>query len=221
MLDFSTKAPQTYGASKTNFAATLPQNNGSYRLTKRVFDLVGAISLLPILMLVAVVLLILNPFYNAGPLFYVQVRMGRDCRPFRAWKFRSMMALKGVERGAFDRLEHHRITRLGRLLRKSRIDELPQIINVLRGDMSLIGPRPDSIEHAEIYVTEIPGYRERCAALPGISGYAQTEVGYVDGIDGVRNKVAADLYYLDQASLRFDLWIAWRTLQVVLLHRGA
>jgi len=222
MLDFSTKAPHSYGASKGTFSPDAAFNkSGSYKVFKRLFDLTCSVALVPLLLLFGFSLLILNPFFNAGSLFYVQERMGKDCRSFRAFKFRSMMASGGMERGAFDRLEHHRITRLGRLLRKCRIDELPQIINVLRGEMSLIGPRPDALEHAKVYVLKIPGYRERCAALPGISGYAQTEVGYVDGIEGVHNKVAADLYYLSKASVAFDLWIAWRTLQVVLLHRGA
>ena len=173
------------------------------------------------MLLAGLILMIVNPFFNAGSLFYIQERMGKDCRPFWAWKFRSMTAAGPAARGAFDRLEHHRITRLGRLLRKSRVDELPQLINVLRGEMSMIGPRPDALDHAKVYVLEIPGYSERCKALPGISGYAQTEVGYVDGVEGIHSKVAADLYYLSNASLTFDLWIAWRTVQVVLLHRGA
>lgn len=138
-----------------------------------------------------------------------------------AIKFRSMTCVAEVTRGADDPLEVNRITPLGGFLRKSRLDEIPQIINVLRGEMSLIGPRPDCYEHAETYIESIPGYRERHAALPGISGLAQTEVGYVQGIDATRLKVAADLDYINRQSFRLDTWILWRTLKIVAGRGGA
>ena len=188
---------------------------------KRLFDVAGALLLLVPLAGFALLLCCLNPFLNQGPLWFVQRRMGYRCRPFMAVKFRSMTGETGAQRGAFDRLDADRITGLGQFLRKTRIDELPQIINVLRGEMSLIGPRPDSYDHARVYLETVPGYRQRHQIVPGISGYAQTEVGYVDGLDGLRQKVAADLYYAAHATLRFDLWITWRTLVVVLLRHGA
>lgn len=188
---------------------------------KALFDLVVCTLLLLPLALIALALVILNPFLNAGPLFYVQSRMGHDCRAFTAYKFRSMRDGSARARGAFDALEHDRIGRLGRILRRTRIDELPQIINVLRGEMSLIGPRPDSYDHACVYLREVPGYAARYRVTPGISGYAQTEVGYVDGPEGIRRKVAADHYYLDHAGLALDLWILWRTLRVVLGAKGS
>ena len=192
-----------------------------YPLAKRLFDLGGAVVLLLPLLVVAVILLILNPWLNRGGLFFVQERMGQHGRPFRAWKLRTMVAADTIERGAFDPLDSHRITRLGRLLRCTRLDELPQVINVIRGEMSLIGPRPDYYPHALVYVDTVPGYRDRHKVKPGISGYAQTEVGYVDGLEGVRAKVAADLHYMRHAGFRLDLWIAWRTLAVVLGSQGA
>ncbi len=188
---------------------------------KLVFDWIGAIVLLPALALVTVGLLILNPFFNKGPLFFLQDRMGHQCRPFAAFKFRSMSCQAQGERGAFDALETHRITRLGHYLRKMRLDELPQIINVLRGEMSLIGPRPDSLEHARVYVRTVPGYRARHCIRPGISGLAQTEVGYVEDRAALDRKVAADLHYAARCSIRLDLWIAWRTVVVVFGRGGA
>ena len=113
------------------------------------------------------------------------------------------------------------ITRLGQILRKTRLDELPQAINVLMGDMSLIGPRPDYFEHAKVYVGTVPGYRERHIVRPGISGYAQIEVGYAAGLETLQRKVSADLYYIRNASILFDLQIAWRTIMVVLLRKGS
>jgi lipopolysaccharide/colanic/teichoic acid biosynthesis glycosyltransferase len=201
--------------------AATRSRTGRPPLSKRVFDRGVALVLLMILVPVGVALVILNPFLNAGPLIYRQDRMGFQCRRFAAFKFRTMRKATGVVRGAFDALEKDRITVLGRVLRKTRLDELPQIINVLRGEMSLIGPRPDSYDHACVYLREIAGYAERHTVRPGVSGLAQTEVGYVDGIDGIRRKVAADLHYIAHASFRLDLWIAWRTIVVVLTRKGA
>jgi lipopolysaccharide/colanic/teichoic acid biosynthesis glycosyltransferase len=205
--------------------ADLPRPDGwrswRFRFFKRSFDIVVSVALLPALLTVALALLVLNPLFNRGPLFFVQERMGRGCRPFRAWKFRSMVPVSEIDRGAFDALDTHRITSLGRVLRRSRLDELPQVLNVLRGEMSLIGPRPDYLAHALVYLETVPGYRERHQVLPGISGYAQIELGYVDGVKGVQAKVDADLEYVRHASLFLDLWIAWRTLQVMLAREGA
>lgn len=188
--------------------------------SKRLFDVGLSIFLLPVFAVVAIALVVLNPFLNRGPLMYYQRRMGLAGQPFQAWKFRTMMPAKTIVRGAFDGLEEDRIAHMGRILRKARIDELPQIINVLRGEMSLIGPRPDLYEHACIYMTTVPGYAARHQIMPGISGYAQTQVGYVDGEEGVQRKVAADLYYIGHANLRLDLWILWRTLCVIAAREG-
>lgn len=189
--------------------------------SKAAFDVVVSLLLLLPLAMVAVFLLCANPFFNAGPLVFRQTRMGQDCRPFTAFKFRTMTVARAGTRGAFDALEVDCITGLGRVLRKMRLDELPQIINVLRGEMSLIGPRPDSYDHACVYLQKVPGYAQRHSVIPGISGFAQTEVGYVDGLDGIERKVRADLYYLRHASFRFDMWITWRTLCVVLGRKGS
>lgn len=205
----------------------------NYASQKRAFDIVVSCSLLVVLAPVCMGLLVLNPWLNRGPLFFLQDRMGKNCQRFTTWKLRSMTvhetesrivpdrrhACTGT-RGAFDPLDRHRITRLGHLLRRTRIDELPQIINVLRGEMSLIGPRPDAFSHAQTYLHEVPGYRARFSMVPGISGLAQVNVGYVDDHDGVVRKVEADLHYLAIASIWIDLWIARRTVATVLGFRG-
>ncbi|WP_342068698.1 sugar transferase [Yoonia algicola] len=197
---------------------TLPARQ--MRLSKLWFDTALALLLLPVLAVIAVVLLALNPLFNRGALMHYQMRMGYAGKPFMAYKFRSMRHVVTQTRGAFDGLEEDRIAPLGALIRKCRIDELPQILNVLRGEMSLIGPRPDLYDHALTYQEQVPGYAARHQIMPGISGFAQTEVGYVDGMEGIRRKVAADLYYIAHANLRFDLWIAWRTLCVIAGQRG-
>ena len=192
-----------------------------FEATKRKFDIVVSLLLLPLLVVATVTLFVLNPFFNRGPVFFVQTRMGRGCVPFAAIKFRSMRVAARIYRSSECPLEEERITPLGRFIRKTRIDELPQILNVLRGEMSLIGPRPDYIVHAQKYLQEIPGYRQRHAVRPGISGLAQTEVGYVTGVSGTRRKVMADLYYIRNCDVRMEAWIVWRTLAVILARKGA
>lgn len=193
----------------------------SFLISKRLFDICVSMLLLPVLAVVAIFLLAMNPVYNRGGLFFTQRRMGRECKPFVAWKFRSMVDTKEVKRGADSPLELDRITPLGGFLRKSRIDELPQVVNVLRGDMSLIGPRPDYYDHALEFLECVPGYRARHQIRPGISGLAQTELGYIEGVEATGRKVRADLYYISNASLRLDTWIFWRTLSVVFKRAGA
>ncbi|EAR52055.1 putative glycosyltransferase [Oceanicola granulosus HTCC2516] len=193
-----------------------------FGLCKRGFDVgVSVFVILPLLLPIGLLVLVLNPFFNKGPLFFVQRRMGAGCQPFLAIKFRTMRPADSVTRAANDPLESDRITPLGAVLRKLRIDELPQILNVINGDMSLIGPRPDFFDHAVTYIDTIPRYRHRHQIRPGISGLAQTEIGYVQSIRETRRKVSADLYYIRHASLRLDAWIVWRTLVTVLLRRGA
>lgn len=217
--------PVVNASASSNVSSTSQDKNASnvlgYVIAKKVFDMVISTMLLPVFLTGCLLLAVANPFLNRGPIFYVQKRMGRDCKPFMAIKFRSMTCVAEVTRGADDPLEVNRITPLGGFLRKSRLDEIPQVINVLRGEMSLIGPRPDCYEHAETYIETIPGYHERHAVLPGISGLAQTEVGYVQGIDATRLKVAADLDYINRQSFRLDTWILWRTLKIIAGRSGA
>jgi lipopolysaccharide/colanic/teichoic acid biosynthesis glycosyltransferase len=173
------------------------------------------------LALFALLLLIANPFLNRGPLMFAQPRMGRDCHAFTALKFRTMSEAPQIERSANCPLEVDRITPLGGVLRKMRIDELPQILNVLAGQMSLIGPRPDYYAHACEFVNSVPGYRQRHMVRPGISGLAQTELGYIEGQEATADKVQADLYYIARCNWRLEAWIVWRTLSVILGSKGA
>jgi lipopolysaccharide/colanic/teichoic acid biosynthesis glycosyltransferase len=195
--------------------------SNTFRVVKRVFDVLFCLILIPVFLITATVLLVLNPFLNRGKLFFVQPRMGKDCKAIATFKFRSMNEVQTIKRGAEDPLEVDRISGLGRFLRKSRLDEIPQIINVLKGEMSLIGPRPDYFHHARKYLRTVPGYRARHTVLPGISGLAQTEVGYVAGSEGTARKVRADVHYINNASLALDAWIFWRTVTTVLGRKGA
>ncbi|PKQ11108.1 MAG: glycosyl transferase [Alphaproteobacteria bacterium HGW-Alphaproteobacteria-1] len=190
------------------------------RVGKPACDIVISIFLLPFVAILSLVLMVLNPFFNRGPLFFIQPRMGRDCSAFGAIKFRTMVPAARITRQADDPLERHRITPLGQILRKTRIDELPQIINVLRGEMSLIGPRPDYFHHARRYMRSVPGYRRRHSVRPGISGLAQTDLGYVDSTEGTRLKVKLDLHYVDNLGPKMDAYVFWRTLVTVFGRKG-
>ena len=156
MLDFEATSTAFARQEATDAAFSQPDVRIIFQTFKRSFDIAFSILLLPMLCLTALCLVVLNPFFNRGPLLYIQPRMGRDCRAFPAMKFRSMLPAANIARGANDPLETHRITTLGQFLRKSRLDELPQVLNVLRGDMSLIGPRPDYFHHARYYLRVIP-----------------------------------------------------------------
>ena len=193
-----------------------------FNLGKRAFDLVVcALFLLPLMAMFCAILFLLNPYWNRGPLFFMQERMGRNCKPFTAYKFRSMRTAPAIERSAECPLEEDRITSLGRFIRKTRIDEIPQIINVFKGEMSLVGPRPDYIEHARQFLSQVQGYQERHAVRPGISGWAQVELGYIEGTDATRRKVQADLYYIANSSLAMEALIVWRTVSVMVRRCGA
>lgn len=192
-----------------------------YLAAKRAFDVSVALLALPLVGLVALVLLVANPVWNRGPLFYRQKRMGWRCRPFMALKFRTMHTTPIIARGPNDPLETERITRLGHFLRRLRMDELPQFVNVLLGEMSLIGPRPDYWDHAIHYLETVPGYRRRHALRPGITGLAQVDGGYAEGIEATCLKTMHDLRYIRTVGYGTDLYILRRTVHVVLTGFGA
>lgn len=188
--------------------------------SKRVYDIGLSMILLPLLGFFCILLLILNPFSNRGSLFFSQNRMGRDCQAFKVYKFRTMHSDKTTNRGPNDQVESCAITKLGIFLRKTRIDELPQILNVLQGQMSLIGPRPDFYPHACAFVRVIPEYQERHRIRPGISGLAQVELGYAQGFEQTRSKAQADLYYIQNANFLLELRLIGQTLTTILARSG-
>lgn len=190
-----------------------------YWRVRSMIDILGALLLLPVVACLALFLLVLNPLFNPGPLLYRQQRMGKACTPFLAFKFRTMTC-GAPARGANDPVEVDRITPLGGILRRMGLDELPQAVNVLRREMSLIGPRPDCIHHAEEFLTEIPEYQRRFVIRPGMSGLSQIKLGYAVGLDATRAKALTDIDYIDRAGLALDLWIVWRTLVTVVNGRG-
>lgn len=198
------------------------RNSGLDRFLKRVFDLVLSLALLvftlPLLVATAIAIRLESP----GPVFYRQQRIGLGGRPFVLIKFRSMR--EDAERdGApqWARESDPRVTRVGGLIRKTRIDEIPQILNVLRGDMSFVGPRPERPEFVEKLARDIPFYLERHAVRPGITGWAQLNYPYGASVEDAREKLRYDLFYIKYFSIVFDLSIALQTVRVILWSDGA
>ena len=189
-------------------------------VNKRIFDILVSLILLPLFFIIAIILIVLNRFFNPGKLFFIQERMGRDCEVFFAIKFRSMMHIEEITRKHDDPIETNRITPLGKVLRKMRIDELPQILNVLKGEMSLIGPRPDYYIYALEYLKCVEGYRERHTIRPGISGLSQIRLGYVESLEATSKKVLIDNYYIQNVGYIIELKIIFNTILIILRGMG-
>ena len=194
--------------------------NKTFWINKRIFDIVLSLLLLPLFFTIGIILLFFNLFFNQGRLFFIQKRMGKNCEVFFAIKFRTMTNVKEITRKCDDPIETNRITPLGKVLRKTRIDELPQILNVLKGDMSLIGPRPDYYIHALEYLKNVEGYRERHAIRPGITGLSQIRLGYVETLEATSKKTSIDNYYIQNLSYIIELKIILNTILIIIRGLG-
>jgi len=191
------------------------------RFVKRGFDVGVALAALlasaPILGLAAIAIRL----DSKGSIFFRQTRVGRFHEPFQIVKLRTMV--DGAERttgAVFASRADLRITRVGRVLRRTRIDELPQFWNVLRGDMSVVGPRPERPEFLDEISERFPYFRVRSAVKPGVTGWAQVRDGYVGDINGFEHKLALDLYYMRNWSLSMDVSIVWSTIRTVFSAGG-
>ncbi len=188
------------------------------RPLKRVVDLVGAVLLGVLTAPVAATVAALVAATSSGPVLYRQERVGRGMRPFTLWKFRTMR--EDAERDTGEVLswpDDPRLTAVGRVLRGLRLDELPQLVNVVNGTMSLVGPRPERPGFVERYLREVPGYAERFSLAPGLTGLAQVNGEY---LSSPQNKLRYDLAYMANWSLWLDLSILFRTIKIVLTSRG-
>ncbi len=193
-----------------------------YDSVKRLIDIIGAFTLLLALSPVIVVVAAFVKLSSSGPVFYSQVRLTEGSRQFRMIKFRTMIAnAEGSSGAVWAATNDPRVTTVGKFLRSSRLDELPQLVNVLKGEMSLIGPRPERPEFAETLEEQLPQFGKRLAVKGGITGLAQVSAGYAACIDSYREKLALDLLYIKNRSLLLDLSIALQTVKVVLTGNGA
>ena len=193
-------------------------------IVKRIFDICVSVLLLlfalPMMGLIAVLVKLDSP----GPVLFKQQRFGLNKRPFELYKFRSMRCEAGADPIVPQaRRNDPRVTRVGRFLRRASLDELPQLINVLKGDMSLVGPRPHASRHDEKFAVLIDNYLARHRVMPGITGWAQVHGlrGETDTLEKMEQRVEYDLYYIEHWSLLLDLRILARTLGVVLAQRNA
>jgi exopolysaccharide biosynthesis polyprenyl glycosylphosphotransferase len=182
------------------------------------FSLVLAVITLPVMLITALLIKLTSP----GPVLLRQIRTGLHGAPFKLYKFRSMYQDAEMHTGAvWSKKGDPRITPLGRRLRRLRIDELPQLFNVLRGEMSLVGPRPERPEFVELLQAQIPYYPQRHCVKPGITGWAQINHKYTDTVDDAIVKLEYDLYYIKNMATSLDLYILFHTFKTMLLGRGA
>lgn len=190
-----------------------------YSFFKQLFDFVLIALSLPIVAPIMLITAVLIAIESRGGVFFLQDRIGQGGKIFTMYKFRSMYCHTANDEttGSSD----DRVTRVGKVIRKFRIDELPQFFNVIKGEMSLIGPRAEFIKFADEYEKEIPFYSYRHIVKPGISGWAQVLQGYNYGVDDTRVKLEYDFYYIKNFSLSLDLLIFFKTIQTILTGFGA
>lgn len=194
------------------------KNRRIYLLVKRFLDIfiasIGFVFAFPLIIFIG----ILIKLESKGPCFYSQMRIGKDGKLFRIYKLRSMHidAEKGVPQWAQE--NDDRVTKIGKYIRKKRIDEIPQLINIIKGDMSIVGPRPERPYFIDEFKKEIPDYNHRLTVRPGLTGWAQVNGGYELS---PRDKLEKDLYYIKNQSICFDFNIILKTIKVVLYGYGA
>lgn len=192
------------------------------RATKRAIDIgcaaLGLLLALPVMALVALLIKLTSP----GPILYSQQRVGQHGRVFTIYKFRSMRQDAEAATGAvWAQKNDSRITPVGRFLRKTRLDEIPQLWNALIGDMSMVGPRPERPEFVEELTKQIPFYGQRHVVKPGVTGWAQVRYTYGASVEDSLQKLQFDLYYIKNMSIALDLFIIFKTVKTVVLRQGA
>ncbi len=208
--------------SENTFGSLSPIS--AYMTFKRIIDTMMALIMLIVLSPLLLPLAILIRLNSSGPAIFRQQRMGYRGQPFTLYKFRTMadaLPIKDQRDAAMTKNDDNRITSIGHFLRQSRIDELPQLFNVLRGEMSWIGPRPEAMVLSRWYEQEIPFYRYRHIVRPGITGWAQVSQGHVAEVSEVKNKLHYDFYYIKNYSLWIDILIVFRTIRTMLTGFGA
>lgn len=191
-----------------------------YLILKRMFDVFMGILLLPILIFATIFIGILIKIDSKGPVFFIQERSGLNNNSFKIFKYRTMCTDRNLHSQFTGWTEENdpRITRVGKVLRRFRIDELPQALNLLIGNMSLVGPRPETVALTEKFSKEIPNFSKRMQVKPGITGFAQVNGGYDLSPS---EKLKYDLEYIVNFGLRMDIFILFKTVSVILFGKGS
>jgi len=210
-----------YAAQATWFLERFSHGpNRAYRILKRILDIGTVIVTLPVTGVLALITALLVRLTSRGPIFYIQTRLGQSERPFTIVKFRSMV-VNAEQNGAQWAGENDpRVTPFGRFMRKTRLDEIPQLINVLRGDMSVVGPRPERPEFVQELSRTIPHYHLRHLVKPGLTGWAQIKYRYGASAEDAAKKLMYDLYYVKNVSVVLDVKIALKTVLVIFKKAG-
>ena len=188
---------------------------------KRIADIIFSGILIFLTLPIVALAIIFIKLEDKGPIFYSQIRTGLKNKKIRIWKLRTMYANSEDGEAKWAMKDDKRITRVGKILRKTRIDELPQLFSIIIGEMSLIGPRPERPEFDAILENEIPNYSLRYAIKPGLSGWAQVNYTYGSSINDAEKKLSYDLFYLAQFSIWIDLLIFFKTINLVLNGEGS
>ncbi|MBC7320275.1 exopolysaccharide biosynthesis polyprenyl glycosylphosphotransferase [bacterium] len=191
------------------------------RFIKRLFDIILASLLFPIFLLLTLIVSIFIKLDSEGPVFFTQERIGQGGKVYKIVKFRTMYKDAETDGPRFTEEDDPRITRIGRILRNFHLDELPQIWNILKGDMSFIGPRPEQAKIVREFEKKIPYYSYRHLVKPGITGWAQVNQGYAVGMTGAIEKLEYDLYYVKNLSLWLDIVIVIKTVKILITRWGA
>ena len=205
--------------SENIFGALAP--SPIYSALKRFFEILLVLLTSPLWLPIMLITGIIIKLESKGPMFFTQNRVGLGNKDFTVYKLRSMCADSEKHGAQFAKANDMRVTRVGKFIRKTRIDEIPQFLNILKGDMSLIGPRPEQRTFVEQFEKEIPFYTYRHVVRPGISGWAQVTQGYAASEDETRIKLEHDLYYIKNFSLWLDILIIFKTVKTMLTGFGA
>jgi lipopolysaccharide/colanic/teichoic acid biosynthesis glycosyltransferase len=187
---------------------------------RQVFDVLISLLLLIVLSPLILILVVFIRISGKGPVIYSQDRIGKSGKPFVIYKFRSMKYDAETGGPMLSGINEERITRIGRYLRKYRIDEIPNFINVLKGEMSVVGPRPERQFFIDQIVIRNPEFRELLSIKPGVTSWGQVKYGYATNVDEMLERLDFDLYYLKNRSLWFDMKIFFYTLGTILKGKG-
>jgi exopolysaccharide biosynthesis polyprenyl glycosylphosphotransferase len=214
-----TKTQNLYGIPLIEISTQLlkPWQNAIKRIFDIVLSLIVLICGLPLWIIVA----ILVKLDSKGPFLYIQPRVGKDGRVFDIYKFRSMTYEPAPSEQKWTIVNDPRVTRFGKFIRKTHFDEIPQFVNVLKGDMSVVGPRPEQPKFVEEFTREIPHYKRRLKVRPGITGWWQVQsTGYALNLDEIKYRIKGDFYYIENMSIKLDIEIVIRTLYCVITGHG-